>query len=89
MRGEAKQRMVRIVLHWAGIQSACPTSRSQPDEYGIYPATILNLLESGAEDLSIASYPASVVRDRMELPIKPDRDEEIAAMLSQRHATYR
>jgi hypothetical protein len=43
------------------------------DEYDIYAATVLNLLESGAEDPADRELSRERFRDPMELPINPSR----------------
>jgi hypothetical protein len=55
--------------------------RRAADEYDTYAPKVLELLDQGAPNERIADYLTSVVRDRMELPVKRERDEDSSSML--------
>ncbi|MGJ4908386.1 hypothetical protein ACQR10_25135 [Bradyrhizobium sp. HKCCYLRH2060] len=49
------------------------------DEYDRYALEVFNMLEGGADVVSIANYLARVVTDRMSLKGRPEADHRIAA----------
>ncbi len=53
------------------------------DEYDMYAPRVLEMLKADASVEQIADYLTGVVRDRMELPVRPDRDRDLSSMLQQ------
>ena len=53
------------------------------DEYDMDAPRVLEMLKADALVEQIADYLTSVVRDRMELPVRPDRDRDLSSMLPQ------
>jgi len=83
MTDSAKLRMTQIVLHWAWDPIGVRGIAGAVDEYDMYAQKVLDLLEADAPAEQIASYLGSVVRDRMELPMRRDRDEDVSVLLKQ------
>jgi hypothetical protein len=83
MRDDASLRMVQIVLHWAWDPIGVRGIEGAVDEYDMYAPQVLEMLEADAPVEQIAGYLTSVVRDRMELPVRPDRDDDVSRMLQQ------
>ncbi|GGN43345.1 hypothetical protein GCM10011349_07320 [Novosphingobium indicum] len=80
---DAKLQMVRIVLHWAWDPIGVRGIEGATDEYDMYAPNVLEMLKANATGEQIADYLTGAVRDRMELPPKPDRDKDIGEMLRQ------
>ena len=85
MSAPAKLRMVQVVLLWAWDPIGVRGIPEAVDEYDSYAPAVLELLESGASDRSIADYLTGVTRDRMELRPDPKAHANIAAMLRELH----
>ena len=83
---DAELKMVRIVLHWAWDPIGIRGIEGAADEYDMYAPNVLELLNANATSEQIADYLTGVVRDRMELPAKLDRDKDIGEMLCQLYA---
>lgn len=83
MSNNPNLRMVQIVLHWAWDPIGVRGIEEAADEYDMYAPHLLGMLEADAPVERIADYLTSIVRDRMGLPPKPDRDEDVASMLRQ------
>ena len=89
MSEDTRLRIVQIVLHWAWDPIGVRGIEEAADEYHMYAPQVLELLEADAPADTIAGYLTSVVRDRMELPIRPDRDNDVSRMLQQLIRTTR
>lgn len=89
MSSNPNLQMIQIVLHWAWDPIGVRGIEEAADEYDMYAPQVLKLLEADAPTDEIANYLAIVVRDRIELPSKPDRDRDVAAMLRQLYAIGR
>lgn len=76
-------RMVQVVLHWAWDPIGVRGIEEAFDEYDTYAPRVLEMLKEDAPVERIATHLTSVVRDRMELAVRPDRDMDVAAMLQQ------
>lgn len=85
MSSPAKLRMVQVVLLWAWDPIGVRGIPEAVDEYDSYAPAVLELLESGASDQSIADYLTGITRDRMELRIDQKAYADIAAMLRELH----
>ena len=83
MSDDTTLRMIQIALHWAWDPIGVRGIKEAPDEYGMYALRVLELLKSQAPVQQIADYLTSVVRDRMELPTRPERDGDVSSMLQQ------
>ncbi|QAY78152.1 hypothetical protein [Sphingosinicella sp. BN140058] len=82
----AKLRRVEVVLHWAWDPIGVRGIPEAADEYDSYALTVLAMLERGTPDREVADYLTSVERDRMGLRARPDKNEDIAAMLRELHS---
>lgn len=83
MSNGARLKMVQVVLRWAWDPIEIASAEEAADEYDMYAPKVLELLDQGAPNERIADYLTSVVRDRMELPVKRERDEDISSMLQE------
>ena len=86
---DAQLRMVQIVLHWAWDPIGVRGIEDATDEYDMYAPQVLEMLEDDASDERVASYLTSLVKVRMGLPVKPERDEDVASMLRHLYAISR
>jgi hypothetical protein len=89
MSADASLQMVQIVLHWAWDPIGVRGIEMAADEYNMYAPHVLEMLNANAPDEQIADYLTGVVRDGMGLPTKPDKDEDVAAMLRELYAITR
>jgi hypothetical protein len=83
MSDDANLRMVQVALHWAWDPIGVRGIKEAADEYDVYAPRVLEMLKADAPVEQIADYLTSVVRDRMELPVRPDRDKDVSSMLQQ------
>jgi hypothetical protein len=83
MIDDVSLRMIQIVLHWAWDPIGVRGIEEAADEYDMYALQVLEMLEADAPVKRIADYLTGVVRDRMELPVQPDRDNHVSSMLRQ------
>ncbi|GGE81913.1 hypothetical protein [Sphingomonas prati] len=83
MSEDTSLQMVRIVLHWAWDPIGVRGVEEAADEYDMYAPQVLKMLKANTPAEQIAGYLTSVVRDRMELPVQPDRDNDVSRMLQQ------
>ncbi len=74
-------RIIQIALHWAWDPIGVRGIKEAADEYDMYAPRVLELLKADAPVEQIADYLTGVVRDRMELPVRPDWDTDVSAML--------
>lgn len=83
MSSDTSLQMVQVALHWAWDPIGVRGIEEAADEYDMYAPRVLELLKADAPVEQIADYPTSVVRDRMERPLRPDRDKDVSSMLQQ------
>jgi hypothetical protein len=89
MSDDTSLRMVQIALHWAWDPIGVRGIGEAVDEYDMYAPQVLKMLRADASVEQIADYLTSVVRDRMELPVRADRDKDVSFMLQQLFAIRR
>jgi hypothetical protein len=89
MSDETSLRMIQIALHWAWDPIGVRGIEEAADEYDMYAPQVLKMLKADAPTKQIADYLTSVVRDRMVLPVRTDRDEDVSSMLRQMFAVLR
>ncbi len=83
MNDDTSLRMIQVALHWAWDPIGVRGIEAAADEYDIYAPRVLEMLKADAPVEQIADYLTSVVRDRMVLPVRPDRDRDLSSMLQQ------
>lgn len=83
MSDDTTLRMIQIALYWAWDPIGVRGIEEAADEYDMYAPRVLELLKSQAPVQQIADYLTNVVRDRMELPTRPERDGDVSSMLQQ------
>ncbi len=83
MSDDTSLRIIQVALHWAWDPIGLRGIREAADEYDMYAPRVLEMLKADAPVEQIADYLTSVVRDRMELPVRPDRDRDLSSMLQQ------
>ncbi|MES3154198.1 hypothetical protein [Sphingomonas faeni] len=83
MNDDISLRMIQVALHWAWDPIGVRGIKEAADEYDMYAPRVLEMLKADAPVEQIADYLTSVVRDRMELPVRPDRDRDLSSMLQQ------
>jgi len=83
MSEDTSLRMVQIVLRWAWDPIGVRRIEEAADEYDMYAPKVLEMLKADVPAEQLAGYLTSVVRDRMELPVRPDRDNDVSRMLQQ------
>jgi hypothetical protein len=81
--------MIQIALHWAWDPIGVRGIEEAADEYDMYAPEVLRMLKADAPVEQIANHLTSVIRDRMELPVQPDRDADVSSMLQQMFALTR
>ncbi|WP_271300445.1 hypothetical protein [Sphingomonas sp. CV7422] len=79
-------RIVQAALHWAWDPIGVRGIEEASNEYDMYAPAVLQMLKAEAPVEQIAGYLTSVVRDRIELPVRPDRDRDVASMLKEMFA---
>ncbi|KPF49095.1 hypothetical protein IP65_20380 [Novosphingobium sp. AAP1] len=89
MSDDTSLRIIQIALHWAWDPIGVRGIEEAADEYDMYASRVLKMLKADAPVEQIADYLTSVVRDRMELPVRTDRDEDVSSMLRQMFAVTR
>ncbi|MET3471830.1 hypothetical protein ABIC78_002358 [Novosphingobium sp. 1529] len=89
MSSIADLQMIQIILHWAWDPIGVRGIEGASDEYDMYALQVLKLLETDAPTDEIANYLTAIVCDRIGLPSNPDRDSDVATMLSQLYAIGR
>ena len=83
MSDDTSLRMIQIALHWAWDPIGIRGLEEAADEYDMYAPRVLEMLKTDAPVEQIADYLTNVVRDRMELPARPERDVDVSSMLQQ------
>ncbi len=83
MSDDTSLRMIQVALHWASDPIGVRGIKEAADEYDMYAPGVLEMLKADAPVEQIADYLTGVVRDRMELPVRPDRDRDLSSMLQQ------
>ena len=83
MSDDTTLRMIQIALYWAWDPIGVRGIEEAADEYDMYAPRVLELLKSQAPVQQIADYLTNVVRDRMELSTRPERDGDVSSMLQQ------
>ncbi len=83
MNDNTSLRMIQVALHWAWDPLGVRGIKEAADEYDMYAPRVLEMLKADAPAEQIVEYLTSVVRDRMELPVQPDRDRDLSSMLQQ------
>lgn len=83
MSYDTSLRMIKVALHWAWDPIGVRGIVEAANEYDMYAPQVLEMLKVDAPVEQIAHYLTSVVRDRMELPVRPDRDRDLSSMLQQ------
>ena len=83
MSDDTSLRVVQVALHWAWDPIGVRGIDEAADEYNMYAPQVLEMLKADAPVEQIADYLTSIVRDRMELPVRPDRDKDVSFMLQQ------
>ncbi len=83
MSDDTSLRMIQVALHWAWDPIGVRGIEEAADEYDMYAFPVLEMLKADAPVEQIADYLTSVVRDRMELPVRPDRDRDLSSLLQQ------
>lgn len=89
MSDDTSLRMIQIALYWAWDPIGVRGIEAAVDEYDMYAPEVLRMLKADASVEQIAAYLTSVIRDRMELPLRPDRDADVSSMLRQLFALTR
>jgi hypothetical protein len=89
MSDNTSLRIIQVALHWVWDPIGVRGIEEAADEYDTYAPRVLEMLEADAPVERIADYLTSVVRDRMELPVQPDRDKDVSSMLHQMFAVTR
>ena len=89
MNDDTSLRMIQVALHWAWDPIGVRGIKEAADEYDMYAPRVLEMLKADAPVEQIAHYLTGVVRDRMELPVRPDRDRDLSSMLHQMFAITR
>ena len=83
MSDDTSLRMIQVALHWAWDPIGVRGIEEAADEYDMYAPRVLEMLKADAPVEQIADYLTSVVRDRMELPVRADRNRDLSSMLQQ------
>jgi hypothetical protein len=83
MSDDTSLRIIQVALLWAWDPIGVRGIEEAADEYDMYAPRVLEMLKADAPVEQIAAFLTSVVRDRMELPVQPDRDEDLSSMLKQ------
>jgi len=81
MSNDTSLRMIQVALHWAWDPIGVRGIKVAGDD--MYAPRVLEMLKADASVEQIADYLTGVVRDRMELPVRPDRDRDLSSMLQQ------
>lgn len=89
MSEDTSLREIQIALHWAWDPIGVRGIEEAANEYDMYAPRVLEFLNAGAPVEHITDYLTSVVRDRIELPMRPDRDRDVSSMLKQMFAISR
>jgi len=89
MMPDASLLIVQAALHWAWDPIGVRGVEEALDEYDMYAPQVLEMLKAEAPVEQIADYLTSVVRDRIGLPVRPDRDRDVSSMLKQMFAVSR
>lgn len=89
MSDDTSLRMIQVALYWAWDPIGVRGIKEAADEYDMYAPRVLEMLKADAPVEQIAHYLTGVVRDRMELPVRPDRDRDLSSMLQQMFAITR
>ncbi|MEA1086387.1 hypothetical protein SFC76_19110 [Sphingomonas sp. CD22] len=89
MSTDASLRIVQAALRWAWDPIGVRGIEGASDEYDMYAPQVLEMLKAEASVEQIANYLTTVVRDRIELPVRPDRDRNVSSMLKQMFAVSR
>jgi hypothetical protein len=85
MSDDTSLRMIQIVLHWAWDPIGVRGIKEAADEYDMYAPQVLEMLKAGFTAEQTADYLTSVVRDRMELSVRPDLDHAVVANAAAAH----
>jgi hypothetical protein len=75
-----------VYCHWAWDPIGVRGIPEALDEYDSYAPPVLELLERGSQNEEVAAYLGRVECERMELPPHPDRNADVAALLSELHS---
>ncbi len=86
--GDAKLRMVKLILHWVWDPIGVRGIEEAADEYDSYAVPVFELLERRSPSQEIAAYLTYIESERMELKPHRDRADEVAILLMELHAQF-
>ena len=86
--GDAKLRMVKLILLWVWDPIGVRGIEEAVDEYDSYALPVFELLERGSSSQEVAAYLTHVESERMELKPHRDKADEVATLLRELHALF-